>query len=270
MQAQDYINKNAKSKLKLQHKVALITGGGNGIGRATALLFAEEGAKVVVADINGDSGEKTVTEIKTQGGEATYVNVHVAKDFDCRQMVEIAEKTYGKLNIVFNNAGIMHPQDQDILSTDEKIWDLTLSVNVKSIFLSCKYVIPALLRIGGGSIINAASFVALCGLTQYSKVAYTASKGAVVALTRELAATYAKNNIRVNALCPGPVFTESFAKYFNDSDAQKNYLNRIPLRRFAKPDEIAKAALYLASDDSSFVTGSTFVIDGGITVTHSF
>src|SRR3990167_4036900 len=177
---------------RLQGKVALITGAASGIGKETALLFAVEGASVVVADINGAAGEHTVEMIRASGGQASYVNIHVAREKDCQHMIEVAEQTYGQLHIVFNNAGIMHPQDGNLQVLEDKIWDMTMSVNVKGVYLSCKHAIPALLRAGGGSVINAASFVALRGAGE-AKMAYTASKGAVLSLTRDLAAQYAKN-----------------------------------------------------------------------------
>lgn len=206
---------------KLEGKIAVITGAGNGIGKETALLFAAQGAAVVVVDINGLTGESTVAAIKARGGESIYINAHVAKESDCKHMIEAAEKHYGKIDILFNNAGIMHPQDTDVINTCEKTWDMTMSVNAKSVFLSCKYGIPALLRAKGGAVINAASFVALCGSID-SKIAYTASKGAVLALSRDLAARYAKDGIRVNTLCPGPIFTEAFANHLNDVEKKSN------------------------------------------------
>ena len=253
--------------MRLKDKVALITGAGSGIGYQTALLFAQEGASVVVVDINDEAGEKTCAEIAGQGGWASYVHADVSNARDCQNMIAFAEATYGKLNILFNNAGISHAADDDAINTTEEVWDVTMDINVKGVFLGCKYGIPALQRAGGGSIINTASFVAVLGAAT-PQLAYTASKGAVLAMSRELAAIHAQENIRVNALCPGPLRTELLMKYL-DTDAKKNRrLVHIPMGRFGEAEEIAKAALFLASDESSFVTGSTFLVDGGITAAY--
>ena len=196
-----------------------------------------------------------------------YVHADVAKATDAARMIASAEKEFGKLDVLFNNAGIMHSQDDDAVSTDEAVWDLTMNVNAKGVFLGCKYGIPALRRAGGGSIINTASFVALLGAAT-PQVAYTASKGAVLALTRELAVVHARENIRVNALCPGPLRTELLMKFL-DTDAKKHRrLVHIPMGRFGLATEIARAALFLASDDSSFMTGTEFLVDGGITAAY--
>jgi NAD(P)-dependent dehydrogenase (short-subunit alcohol dehydrogenase family) len=173
----------------------------------------------------------------------------------------------GKLNVLFNNAGIMHSQDDDAISTDEKIWDLTMNINAKGVFFGCKYGIPALRRAGGGSIINTASFVALVGAAT-PQIAYTASKGAVLALTRELAVIHARENIRINALCPGPLRTELLMKFLDTEQKRQRRLVHIPVGRFGEAVEIARAALFLASDDSSFVTGTDFLVDGGITAAY--
>ena len=182
-------------------------------------------------------------------------------------MIAAAEATYGKLDILFNNAGISHAADDDAVNTSEAVWDLTMAVNVKGVFLGCKYGIPALQRAGGGSIINTASFVALLGAAT-PQLAYTASKGAVLAMSRELAVIHAGENIRVNALCPGPLHTELLMKYLNTEEKRRRRLVHIPMGRFGEAEEIAKAALYLASDESSFVTGSAFMVDGGITAAY--
>lgn len=250
--------------MRLKNKVALITGAASGIGRETALLFASEGASVVAVDINDEAGLDTVTEIEAAGGKAIYVHADVSTAAGCQHMVEEAERTYGQLNILFNNAGIMHSADDDAVSTDESIWDLTMAVNLKGVFLGCKYGIPALLRAGGGSIINTGSFVALMGAAT-PQLAYTASKGGVLALTRELAMVHARQGIRVNALCPGPLRTDLLMKFLNTDEKKQRRLVHIPMGRFGEAKEMAYAALYLASDESSYVTGTEFVVDGGIT-----
>lgn len=245
---------------RLKDQVALITGAGSGIGKETALLFLAEGASVVAVDLHGDA----VAAIP--GVHA--VQADVSKAADCARMVAEAEAKYGKLTVMFNNAGISHADDDDAVNTTEAVWDLTFAVNVKGVFFGCKYGIPALRRAGGGSIINTASFVALLGAAT-PQLAYTASKGAVLSMSRELAAIHARENIRVNALCPGPLQTELLMKYLNTEEKKQRRLVHIPMGRFGQAKEIAKAALYLASDDSSFVTGTEFLVDGGITAAYT-
>jgi NAD(P)-dependent dehydrogenase (short-subunit alcohol dehydrogenase family) len=249
--------------VRLKDKVALITGAGSGIGRATALLFSKEGAAVVCVDVN----EKAARETASLIGNSIAVRADVSKAADCEQMVAAAEKKFGKLDVLFNNAGIMHAEDDDAVSTSEKVWDLTLDINAKGVFLGCKYGIPALKRAGGGSIINTASFVAHLGAAT-PQIAYTASKGAVLALSRELAVIHARQNIRVNALCPGPLKTELLMSFLNTEAKKQRRLVHVPMGRFGEAEEIAKAALYLASDDSSYVTGTEFLVDGGITAAY--
>jgi NAD(P)-dependent dehydrogenase (short-subunit alcohol dehydrogenase family) len=254
--------------MRLQDKVALITGAGSGIGREAALLFAKEGAKVVVADVNDAGGNETVELVKAAGGEAIYVHADVSKAAEAEAMIAAAETTFGKLNILFNNAGISHANDDDAINTEEDVWDLTFAINVRGVFLGCKYGIPAILRAGGGSIINTASFVAVLGAAT-PQLAYTSSKGAVLSMTRELSSIHARQNIRVNALCPGPLHTELLMKYLNTEERRQRRLVHIPMGRFGEAKEIANAALFLASDESSFVTGSTFLVDGGITSAYT-
>ncbi|MCB9082273.1 MAG: glucose 1-dehydrogenase [Lewinellaceae bacterium] len=253
--------------MRLQNKVALITGAGNGIGRATALLFAREGAAVIAVDIDENAGRATVADIQSQGGRADFYRADVAKDADCAGMVDFAEKTFGALHVLFNNAGIMHAADDDAVATEEAVFDITMAINVKGVFLGCKYGIPALRRAGGGSVINTASFVALLGAAT-PQIAYTASKGAVLAMSRELAIIHARENIRVNALCPGPLRTDLLMKFLNTEEKKQRRLVHIPMGRFGEADEMAKAALFLASDDSSYTTGTEFVVDGGITAAY--
>ena len=254
--------------MRLENKVALITGAGSGIGKESAVLFASEGAKVVVVDLNEDAGAAVVSSIKASGGEAVFQKADVSKTDDARDMVQAAEDTFGALHVIFNNAGISHARDDDAVTTEEEVWDLTFAINVKGVFFGCKYAIPALLRAGGGSIINTASFVALLGAAT-PQLAYTSSKGAVLSMTRELAAIHARQGIRVNALCPGPLRTELLMKYLDTEEKRQRRLVHIPMGRFGEALEIAKAALWLASDDSSFTTGATFLVDGGITSAYT-
>ncbi len=252
---------------QLDGKVALITGAAAGIGRETALLFAREGARVVGVDLDDAGGRETASRITAEGGEAVFVRADVSRDADCRAMVAEAERRFGRLDVLFNNAGIMDPADDDAVATDEAVWDRTMAVNAKGVFLGCKHGIPALRRAGGGSIVNTASFVAVLGAAT-PQLAYTASKGAVLALSRELAVVHARENIRVNALCPGPLRTELLMNFLDTEEKRARRLVHVPLGRFGEAREIAQAALYLASDASSFVTGSTFLVDGGITAAY--
>jgi NAD(P)-dependent dehydrogenase (short-subunit alcohol dehydrogenase family) len=253
--------------MQLKDKVALITGASSGIGRETALLFSKEGARIVVVDVNDAGGQETVAMVRQENAHAVYVHADVSKAADCQKMVEGAEKTFGKLDILFNNAGIMHAKDDDAVNTEEDVWELTLAINLKGVFLGCKYGIPALRRAGGGSVINTASFVAVLGAAT-PQIAYTASKGGVLALTRELAIVHARENIRVNALCPGPLRTDLLMNYLNTEEKKQRRLVHIPMGRFGEAKEMAKAALFLASENSSYLTGSTFLMDGGITAAY--
>jgi NAD(P)-dependent dehydrogenase (short-subunit alcohol dehydrogenase family) len=253
--------------MRLENKVAIITGGGSGIGRASALIFSEEGACVVVADRDDTAGLETVRLIEGKKRKAIFVHADVSRSTDCKKMVAVAEKAFGQLNILFNNAGIMMGGDDDAVQTEEAIWEKTIAVNLKGVFLGCKFAIPAMRRCGGGTIINTASFVAFLGAAT-PQIAYTASKGGVVAMTRELAVIHAREGIRVNALCPGPLKTELLMKFLNTPAKKKRRLVHIPMGRFGEAKEIAKAALFLASDDSSFVTGASLMVDGGITAAY--
>jgi NAD(P)-dependent dehydrogenase (short-subunit alcohol dehydrogenase family) len=205
--------------------------------------------------------------ILDEGGTALYVHADVSNASECEAMVSQAESAYGKLDVLFNNAGIMDSRDDDAVNTSEEVWDLTMQINLKGVYLGCKYGIPALRRSGGGSIINTASFVALLGAAT-PQLAYTASKGGVLAMTRELAVVHARENIRVNALCPGPLHTEMLMKFLDTEEKKQRRLVHIPLGRFGQASEMAQAALYLASDESSYVTGSEFRVDGGITAAY--
>jgi len=252
---------------RLAKQTAVITGGASGIGKETCLIFAKEGANVVVVDMNEKGGKEVVDAIKKIGGNAIFVKADVSESKDAQNMITTAEKTFGKVNILFNNAGISHADDDNAVTTEESVWDLTMKINMKGVFLGCKYGIPAIKRAGGGSIINTASFVAILGAAT-PQIAYTASKGGVLSMTRELAVIHARENIRVNALCPGPLKTELLMKYLNTEEKRQRRLVHIPMGRFGQAEEIAKAVLFLASDESSYVTGSTFLVDGGITAAY--
>jgi NAD(P)-dependent dehydrogenase (short-subunit alcohol dehydrogenase family) len=253
--------------MRLQDKVALITGGGSGIGKATSLLFAREGANVVVVDLKKETAETTANEIREAGGDARAFGADVSKAKEAEAMIRFAEESYGRLNVVFNNAGIFHNDDNSVTNTAEDIWDLVIDINLKGVFLGCQFAIPALQRAGGGSIINTASFVAIVGAA-VPQIAYTASKGGVLAMTREIAVEFARQNIRANALCPGPVETPLLAELLADPARRQRRLVHIPLGRFARAEEMANAALFLASDESSYVNGTTFMVDGGITAAY--
>jgi NAD(P)-dependent dehydrogenase (short-subunit alcohol dehydrogenase family) len=252
---------------RLDGKVALVTGAASGIGRETSVLFAAQGAAVVCADLNEQAAKDTATSIAESGGTAIAVHADVSSATDTEAMVRATEDAFGGLHILFNNAGIMHSDDGDAQNTSEAIWDLTMNVNAKGVFLGCKYGIPAIKRSGGGSVINTASFVAKVGAAT-PQVAYTASKGAVLALTRELAVVHAREGVRVNALCPGPLRTEMLMKFLDTDAKKRRRLVHVPMGRFGLAEEMAKAALFLASEDSSYVTGTEFMVDGGLTAAY--
>jgi len=253
--------------MRLKDKVAVITGAGSGLGLETARVFVREGATVVVAELNEEPGKAAAAELEKAGGRARWIHTDVAKGASVEAMIAETERVYGRVDVLFNNAGICPDADASILDTPEEVFDLVTTVNLKGVFLGCKYGIPALRRAGGGSIINMASLVALMG-SAVSQVAYTASKGGVLAMTRELAIEFARENIRLNSLCPGPVQTPLMAQILSTPERRARRLVHVPKGRFAEPREIANAALFLASDESSYVNGATFVVDGGISAAY--
>ena len=250
--------------MRLDGKVALITGGGSGMGKVASELFASEGARVVLTDVNDEAGGETASAI---GEAAHFVHADVSKEADAASMVRAAVERFGRLDVLYNNAGVMLNDDTSVLETDESIWDTTLSVNVKGVAFGCKFGIPAMLESGRGSIINVASFVAWLGAAT-SQTAYTASKGAVLAMTREIAVGYARQGIRCNALCPGPIDTPLLAELLADPEQRQRRFVHIPMGRLGQAEELAKAALFLASDDSSYMTGASLIVDGGITAAY--
>jgi NAD(P)-dependent dehydrogenase (short-subunit alcohol dehydrogenase family) len=250
--------------MRLDGKVALITGGGSGMGKVASELFASEGARVVLTDVNDEAGEATASGI---GDAAHYVHADVSKDAEAQAMVAATIDRFGRLDVLYNNAGIMPLDDASITEADGAIWDAVLAVNVKGVAFGCKYGIPAMLATGGGAIINVASFVAWMGAAT-SQTAYTASKGAVLAMTREIAVEYARTGIRCNALCPGPIETPLLLALLSDDAKKQRRFVHIPMGRLGHAEELAKAALFLASDDSSYMTGASLIVDGGITAAY--
>jgi NAD(P)-dependent dehydrogenase (short-subunit alcohol dehydrogenase family) len=249
---------------RLDGKVALITGAAGGMGLAAAKLFASEGARVVVTDVAEEAGEKAAAEI---GEAAAFVGADVSRPAEAEAMVRFAVDTFGGLHVLYNNAGVMLPDDGGTVETDEQTWDRTMSINLKGVWLGCKYGIPAMLDSGGGSIINVASFVALMGAAT-PQIAYTATKGGVLSMTREIAVEYARKGIRANALCPGPIETPLLKELFSDPAAKARRMVHIPMGRLGQAEEVVRAALWLASDESSLMTGAALVVDGGITAAY--
>jgi NAD(P)-dependent dehydrogenase (short-subunit alcohol dehydrogenase family) len=252
---------------RLEGKVALITGAASGMGKVAAGLFASEGARVMLADVIDEAGEAAANEIVDDGGEAAFVQADVSSAVDAERMVAQALERFGSLAVLYNNAGIFPDDDGSVTETPEATWDRVMAINLKGVFLGCKYGVPAMLETGGGSIVNVASFVALMGAAT-PQVAYTASKGGVLAMTREIAVEFARRGIRANALCPGPIETPLLRELMSDPARRQRRLVHIPVGRLGQAEEIANAALFLASDESSFITGATFVVDGGITAAY--
>jgi NAD(P)-dependent dehydrogenase (short-subunit alcohol dehydrogenase family) len=254
--------------MRLADKVCVITGAGSGMGRVAATLFAREGARVVAVDVTAETAESAAEAVRAAGGEAMVVAADVSEEADTRRMVEQAVGTYGRIDCLYNNAGIMPEADHSVVDTDVATWDRVMAVNVRGVFLGCKFAIPAMIDQGSGSIINVASFVALLGCS-VPQDAYTASKGAVLSLTRSLAVQFASKGVRTNSISPGPIETPLLMDWLLKDEAAKQLrLTRNPTGRFGKPEEIVNVAVYLASDESRWTNGANFVIDGGITVNY--
>jgi NAD(P)-dependent dehydrogenase (short-subunit alcohol dehydrogenase family) len=253
--------------MRLVGKVALITGAGSGMGRLAAQMFAHEGARIVAADVTEGPLKATIASVEAEGGAITGVAMDVTDAASVKSAIELGVKTFGSLNVLYNNAGVFPEDDTSVVETDESVYQKVMDVNARGVFLCCKYGIPELIKAGGGSVINIASFVALMGCT-VPQDAYTASKGAVLSLTRSLAVQYGGHGIRANAICPGPILTPMLESLFPSEEERLKRLSRIPLGRFGRAEDIVYAGIYLASDESSWTTGTTFVIDGGITVNY--
>lgn len=261
--------------MRLQDKVCIITGAGGGMGRVAAQMFAAEGAKIVVAEYGQEAGEETARIVNEAGNSpgsagpaASFVQVDVSNEADCRRMVQHAVDTYGRLDVLYNNAGVMPEADHSVTDTEVEVWDQVMAVNLRGVFLGCKYAIPRMVEQGSGSIINISSFVALLGCS-VPQDAYTASKGAVLSLTRSLAVQFGPHGVRSNAICPGPIETPLLMDWLvKDEEAKRIRLARNPTGRFGKPEEIVHMAIYLASDESRWTNGASLVVDGGITVNY--
>ena len=263
--------------MRLADKTVLITGAGSGMGRLAAQVFAREGARIVAVDLVEPALRETVARLRRAEGGAdrsadsrpriVAVPADVSAAADVERAVAEGVRAFGGLNVLYNNAGIFPDEDGSIVDMDESVYQRVLDVNLKGVALCCKYGIPRLIEAGGGSVINVASFVALVGCT-VPQDAYTASKGAVISLPRSLAVQYGRQGVRANAICPGPILTPMLESLFPNEEERLKRLNRIPLGRFGRPEDVVNAALYLASDESSWTTGTTFVVDGGISVNY--
>jgi NAD(P)-dependent dehydrogenase (short-subunit alcohol dehydrogenase family) len=254
--------------MRLDGKVCFVTGGASGMGRVAAAMFSREGARVTVADVNAEACEAAAAEARAaacDGGDAFAVGCDVTREQDVRDAIAATVERYGRLDVLYNNAGIMMAEDHSVVDTEEWVWDRTLAVNLKGIYLCCKHGIPELIGSGGGSVINIASFVALVGCS-VPQDAYTATKGAVIALTKSLAVQFGPQRVRSNAICPGPIETPLLTEWLlKDPEARRVRLARNPTGRFGRPEDIVNAGIYLASDESAWTNGAVLVIDGGIT-----
>src|SRR5918911_1945170 len=251
--------------MRLEGKVCFVTGGASGMGRVAAAMFCREGARGAVADVNAEAREAAAAEARAAGGDAFAVACDVTREQDVREAIAATVARYGRLDVLYNNAGIMMAEDRSVVDTDEWVWDRTLAVNLKGIYLCCKHGIPEMVRGGGGSVINIASFVALVGCS-VPQDAYTASKGAVIALTKSLAVQFGPKGVRSNAICPGPIETPLLTEWLlKDEEAKRVRLARNPTGRFGRPQDIVNVGIFLASDESTWTNGAVIVIDGGIT-----
>jgi NAD(P)-dependent dehydrogenase (short-subunit alcohol dehydrogenase family) len=249
--------------MRLANKVAIITGSASGMGRLAAEVFASEGASIVVTDIAEKEGKATAHAIREQGGKAIFVQANVANETEVKHIIDSTIETFGRIDVLYNNAGIMPDDDGSVTDISEATWDRVLDINLKSTFLCSKYAIPHMISEGKGSIINVASFVAFVG-SSVPQDAYTASKGGMLSLTKSFAVQYGKHGIRCNAICPGPIETPLLRQLWTSEEARNLRLNRIPLGRFGEPKDIVYMALYLASDESAWTTGAWLIVDGGI------
>jgi len=251
--------------MRLKNKIAIVTGSGSGIGQSSAVLFAKEGAKVVVADINKEGGNETIELINKEGGKGLFVQTDITKEESIINLIDTTVKEFGGLNILFNNAGI--DLSYTIADTDENIWNTTMNINLRAVYLACKYAVPHMLK-KGGAILNTASVLA--HTSSHKQAAYTASKSGVVGMTRQIAFDYAEHNIRANTICPGDTMTPMSKKFFGEQEdpeaAMQVFFKRIPLGRFAEPIEQAYTALFLVSDEASYVTGQSIIVDGGFSI----
>jgi NAD(P)-dependent dehydrogenase (short-subunit alcohol dehydrogenase family) len=254
--------------MRLDGKVCFVTGGASGMGRVAAAMFCAQGARVAVADVNAEACETAAAAARQRAagaGDAHAVPCDVTRDSEVQKAIAATVERFGGLHVLYNNAGIMMAEDRSVVDTDEWVWDRTLAVNLKGIYLCCKHGIPEMIRSGGGSVINIASFVALVGCS-VPQDAYTASKGAVIALTKSLAVQFAPQGVRSNAICPGPIETPLLTNWLlADPEAKRVRLARNPTGRFGRPEDIVNAGIFLASDESAWTNGAVFVVDGGIT-----